>query len=202
MIDIKPFPKKIRYINVTMQNLYGRSAPEVNDREMIREIRRGKKEYLNNIAEKYYDDIFRFCCYQIGNYQEAGDLTQETFLQVLTGLASVLLQISITLYLSSKCRRPVTSVMAGLFLYLLPFGMNEVMFQLLAALGTAEYFWGWILMDVIRICCFSMPVYLPNPGILFIPSNWLRYIPVIAAAVLILCIWRGYQNYRNYEKNR
>ncbi len=124
------------------------------------------------------------------------------FLQVLTGLASVLLQISITLYLSSKCRRPVTSVMAGLFLYLLPFGMNEVMFQLLAALGTAEYFWGWILMDVIRICCFSMPVYLPNPGILFIPSNWLRYIPVIAAAVLILCIWRGYQNYRNYEKNR
>ena len=83
MIDIKPFPKKIRYINVTMQNLYGRSAPEVNDREMIREIRRGKKEYLNNIAEKYYDDIFRFCCYQIGNYQEAGDLTQETFLHFI-----------------------------------------------------------------------------------------------------------------------
>lgn len=55
----------------------------MNDREMIREIHRGKREYLNTIAEKYYDDIFRFCCYQTGNYQEAGDLTQETFLHFI-----------------------------------------------------------------------------------------------------------------------
>ena len=35
----------------------------LDDREMIREIHRGKKEYLNTIVEKYYDDIYRFCCH-------------------------------------------------------------------------------------------------------------------------------------------
>ncbi len=55
----------------------------VDDREMIREVRRGKKEYLNDIAEKYYDDIYRFCCYQTGNYQDASDLAQETFLHFI-----------------------------------------------------------------------------------------------------------------------
>ncbi len=55
----------------------------LNDREMIREIQRGKKEYLNTIAEKYYDDIYRFCCYQTGNRQDAWDLAQETFLHFI-----------------------------------------------------------------------------------------------------------------------
>ena len=55
----------------------------LNDREMIREIQRGKKEYLNHIAEKYYDDIYRFCCYQTGNRQDAWDLAQETFLHFI-----------------------------------------------------------------------------------------------------------------------
>lgn len=124
------------------------------------------------------------------------------FIQFLTGLASVLLNVSIALYLSSKCMRPVSAVTAGMFLYLLPCGMNEILFQMMAGMGAANYFWGWILMDMIRIYCFSMPIYLPNPGILFIPSNWLKYIPVLASAVLLLCIWRGYQNYRNYDKSR
>ncbi|TGY97946.1 RNA polymerase sigma factor [Petralouisia muris] len=55
----------------------------MNDRELIREIQRGKKEYLNTIAEKYYDDIYRFCCCQTGSSQDAGDLTQETFLHFI-----------------------------------------------------------------------------------------------------------------------
>ncbi|MEY8389919.1 RNA polymerase sigma factor [Lachnospiraceae bacterium 45-W7] len=55
----------------------------LNDREMIREIQRGKKEYLNTIAEKYYDDIYRFCCYQTGNREDAWDLAQETFLHFI-----------------------------------------------------------------------------------------------------------------------
>jgi RNA polymerase sigma factor (sigma-70 family) len=55
----------------------------LDDKEMIREIHRGKKEYLNTIAEKYYDDVYRFCCYQVGNRQEAWDLAQETFLHFI-----------------------------------------------------------------------------------------------------------------------
>lgn len=55
----------------------------LDDREMVREIHRGKKEYLNTIVEKYYDDIYRFCCYQVGNRQDAWDLAQETFLHFI-----------------------------------------------------------------------------------------------------------------------
>ena len=59
-----------------MIRYHKKERPGVNDREMIREIQKGKKEYLNDIAEKYYDDIYRFCCYQTGSCQDAGDLTQ------------------------------------------------------------------------------------------------------------------------------
>lgn len=53
----------------------------MEDRELIRRIQNGRKEYLNEIAEKYYDDIYYFCCYQTGSREEAYDLTQETFLR-------------------------------------------------------------------------------------------------------------------------
>lgn len=55
----------------------------MEDRELIRQIHRGQKQYLNEIAEKYYDDIYRFCCYQTGNRQDSYDLAQETFLRFL-----------------------------------------------------------------------------------------------------------------------
>lgn len=50
---------------------------------MIDRIQRGSREYLNVIAEKYYDDIYRFCCYQTGDVQAAYDLAQETFLRFI-----------------------------------------------------------------------------------------------------------------------
>ncbi len=117
----------------------------------------------------------------------------------LAGLASVLLNVGITLFLSSKCRRPVSAVTAGVILFLLPFGVDRVLFPMLSEMGTANYFWGWVLMDVMRISCYSMPVYLPHPGIFTVPVRWLRYIPVIAAATLGVSVWRGHQNYRHYE---
>lgn len=55
----------------------------MDDRELIREIHRGQKQYLNTIAEKYYDDIYRFCCYQTGSRQDSYDLAQETFFRFI-----------------------------------------------------------------------------------------------------------------------
>ncbi len=55
----------------------------MEDRELIRRIQNGQKEYLNEIAEKYYNDIFYFCCYQIGSREDAYDLTQDTFLRFI-----------------------------------------------------------------------------------------------------------------------
>lgn len=55
----------------------------MEDREMIRRIQYGQKEYLNQIAEKYYNDIYYFCCYQTGSREDAYDLAQDTFLRFI-----------------------------------------------------------------------------------------------------------------------
>ena len=55
----------------------------MEDRELIRRIQDGQKQYLNEIAEKYYNDIYYFCCYQTGSREDAYDLAQETFLRFI-----------------------------------------------------------------------------------------------------------------------
>lgn len=121
------------------------------------------------------------------------------FFQFLLGLASVLLNVAITLFLSSKCSRPVSAVTAGLVLYFLPYVGNQILFQMLLDFGMAGQPWGWVTMDALRIFCCSMPLYLPHKGLAGIPSRWLWYIPIIVAVVLAASIWRGYQNYREHE---
>lgn len=55
----------------------------MEERQWIKAIQRGDKRYFSDIAEKYYDDIFRFCAYQTGSREDACDLTQETFLRFI-----------------------------------------------------------------------------------------------------------------------
>lgn len=55
----------------------------MEDRELVLRIQHGQKEYLNEIAEKYYDDIYYFCCYQTGSRDDAYDLAQDTFLRFI-----------------------------------------------------------------------------------------------------------------------
>lgn len=42
-----------------------------------------RKGHLQDIAEEYYDDIYRFCAYQVGSREDAYDLAQETFLRFI-----------------------------------------------------------------------------------------------------------------------
>lgn len=55
----------------------------MKDRELIRRIQNGQTEYLNEIARRYYDDIYYFCRYQTGSREDSYDLTQETFLRFI-----------------------------------------------------------------------------------------------------------------------
>ena len=55
----------------------------MEDRELIYRIQRGQKELLNVVAEKYYDDIYRFCLYLTGQPEDSYDLTQETFYRLI-----------------------------------------------------------------------------------------------------------------------
>lgn len=85
----------------------------MEDRELIQKIQAGQKKYLNEIAEKYYDDIYYFCCYQTGSRDDAYDLAQDTFLRFIRyighykyqNLKGYLLTIAMNLcrnYLSEK----------------------------------------------------------------------------------------------------
>lgn len=66
----------------------------VDERRWIHVIQKGSKkaaagnspvlkECLQDIAEEYYDDIYRFCAFQTGNREDAYDLAQETFLRFI-----------------------------------------------------------------------------------------------------------------------
>ncbi len=55
----------------------------MEERQWIRAVHKGEKRYLADIAEKYYDDIFRFCVFFTGDREDAYDLTQETFLRFI-----------------------------------------------------------------------------------------------------------------------
>jgi len=55
----------------------------MTDRELIRKVHNGSKEALNQIIEKYYDDIYRFCVYLTGQQTDSYDITQEVFLRFI-----------------------------------------------------------------------------------------------------------------------
>ncbi len=55
----------------------------MQDHELIRRIQRGEKQLFGQLAEKYYDDVFRYCYFQTGDEQAAYDCTQETFFHLM-----------------------------------------------------------------------------------------------------------------------
>lgn len=55
----------------------------MNDKYLLKKIKDGQKEYLNEVITQYYDDIYRFCVYQTGNKEDSYDITQETFLKFI-----------------------------------------------------------------------------------------------------------------------
>lgn len=55
----------------------------MTDRELIRRVYAGDKDALNRIADRYYDDIYRFCLYLTGDGEESRDITQEVFLRFI-----------------------------------------------------------------------------------------------------------------------
>lgn len=88
----------------------------MDERQWIHAIQKGNKQYLQDIVEMYYDDIFRFCAFQSGSREDAYDLTQETFLRFIRyvegyrhrNLKGYLLTIAMNLcrdYMTERSRR-------------------------------------------------------------------------------------------------
>lgn len=55
----------------------------MEEKELIYRIQHGEKELLEELIQKYYDNIYRFCYYKTGNASISYDLTQETFLRLI-----------------------------------------------------------------------------------------------------------------------
>lgn len=68
---------------MSVANEYTKGASFVEDTKWIREIHKGNTSLLEQVAEKYYDDIYRFCCYQTGSREDAYDCAQETFIRFI-----------------------------------------------------------------------------------------------------------------------
>lgn len=59
-----------------------------SDRRLVEKIRQGEKWAWEVLAERYYNEVFRYCWYRTGNEAAAADCTQETFLHVIRGFGS------------------------------------------------------------------------------------------------------------------
>lgn len=57
-------------------------AQILTDEEMIVRIQQGEETYLESLIRRYYADVYYFCCYKIGDAEQAYDCTQETFLKL------------------------------------------------------------------------------------------------------------------------
>ncbi len=55
----------------------------MTDKELIRKVHDGNKEALNDIINKYYDEIYRFCLYLTGQEADSYDITQDVFLRFI-----------------------------------------------------------------------------------------------------------------------
>lgn len=61
---------------------------DLRERKIIKRIQDGERELISTLADSYYDEIYRFCYYTTGNQTAAYDVTQNTFLHLVTSIDS------------------------------------------------------------------------------------------------------------------
>lgn len=76
----------------------------MNDEKLIRQIQRGDTEYADELIERYYSSILRYCSWHCYNTDRAEDLTQETFLRVFRDIGNFEHRASFKTYLYTIAR--------------------------------------------------------------------------------------------------
>jgi RNA polymerase sigma-70 factor, ECF subfamily len=61
------------------------AEPPTDDRELVRQLRRGDERAFEIVYERYQRKIHRFACHMSGNGATADEVTQEVFLQLIRG---------------------------------------------------------------------------------------------------------------------
>ena len=58
------------------------------EEDLVRRAQKQDQEALAEIYEKYFDKIYRYIFFRVGNTQEAEDMAQQVFLKMLEKIAS------------------------------------------------------------------------------------------------------------------
>jgi len=61
----------------------------MNDRELVRRVKKGEISAFAILVEKYEKEIFEYCYFLLDDREEALDMTQETFLKAYTNIKTL-----------------------------------------------------------------------------------------------------------------
>lgn len=61
----------------------------MNDKELVKRVKRGEISAFAILVEKYEKEIFEYCYFLLNDREEALDMTQETFLKAYTNINSL-----------------------------------------------------------------------------------------------------------------
>ena len=70
-----------------MYDFLGGSASVLNDDELINQIKMGNEQAAEELINRYYKAIFRYCKWHCASMEKAEDLTQETFYRLFKNLS-------------------------------------------------------------------------------------------------------------------
>lgn len=73
----------LKHPNQRKESLTGRH----NELEILRKAKRGDQEAFGELVKKYYEGIYNIARATTGNDDDAGDITQETFMRAFTSLS-------------------------------------------------------------------------------------------------------------------
>lgn len=76
----------------------------LKDHEIIQRVCQGEKDRMEELVQRYYDDIYRFCYYKTSDMSAALDCTQETFLNLVRHIAGYKEQRKFKSYLFAIAR--------------------------------------------------------------------------------------------------
>jgi len=62
---------------------------KLSDEKLVILYQKGKREAFDELTERYVEEVYRFSLYKTKNVEAAEDLTQDTFLKLISGLRNL-----------------------------------------------------------------------------------------------------------------
>ena len=83
------------------------------DRELISRFQAGDRAAFNPLVTKYQEQVFNMCCRFLGNYEEAGDASQEVFLRAFRALGAFRQEAAFSTWIHTITMNTLRNVVAS-----------------------------------------------------------------------------------------